>query len=265
MTLTGSPETRHGPIGRVLLVCMAVILLAGCASKPPPLRTSGPTASLADLVGSWEIDYKNTEDPQSKLAYLYEIAQSQYEQAQRMQTEMPQASQSAMKAVNDLQGVVRLGKLAKDEVTHSTVLTISQSDGLITIKRSHDYALVCDFLAPVSELKIGQESCGFDQNGRLVFEAMLPEGLTVINRFALAQQGTSDDDKRLLVQTIFASNKYSKPFVLNRVYMMFPPGAGMYKCQFTLEKKKSCWLGNDQGKDQDNNQASDPPDSDSTQ
>ena len=87
------------------------------------------------------------------------------------------------------------------------------------------------------------ESCGFDNRGRLVFEAMLPEGLTVINRFSLSRDDGSDDDKRLYASLILSSNRFSKPFVLNRVYVSFPQGKGMYKCEFTLEKKNTCWLG----------------------
>jgi len=76
-----------------------------------------------------------------------------------------------------------------------------------------------------------------------VFEARLPEGLTVINRYSLSTGDQSDDDKRLYASLILRSNKFARPFILNRVYMQFPPGEGMYKCQYTLEKKETCWLG----------------------
>ncbi|HKI75263.1 MAG TPA: hypothetical protein VJ998_11480, partial [Pseudomonadales bacterium] len=188
------------------------------------------------------IDYQHTEDPQAELQYLYDITQSQLQQDQ-LQTAAGRDGNNALQAVRGLQGILKLSGLASDELTHSTVLTISESDGLVTIKRSHDYSLTCDFLAPVSELKIGQESCGFDVHGRLVFEAMLPEGLTVTNRFSLSQDDGVKDDKRLFASLILSSKKFPKPFILNRVYMSFPPGEGMYKCEFTLEKKKSCWLG----------------------
>ena len=154
----------------------------------------------------------------------------------------------ALTALQGIRGIIKLSTLASDELTHSTVLTISQTDGVITIKRSNDYSLTCDFLAPVNELKIGQESCGLDKDGRLVFETLLPEGLTIINRFSLSGDDKSDDDKRLQVSMMLFSNKFPQPFILNRVYMLFPPGEGMYKCEFTLEKKKSCWLGQDGSK-----------------
>jgi hypothetical protein len=222
---------------------IAVLALAGCASRRlPPLHTGDPATKLADLMGSWEIDYKHTEDPRSELQYLYDITRSQLEQRQ-LQAQDGRDPRQGSRALRDLQGIIRLSTLASDEITHSTVLTISQSDGLVTIKRSNDYSLTCDFLAPVSELKIGQESCGFDDRGRLVFEAMLPEGLMVINRFSLSRDNGSEDDKRLYASLILSSDKLAKPFVLNRVYMSFPPGKSMYKCELTLEKKKTCWLG----------------------
>ena len=224
---------------------MVIVLLTGCAtSSGPKLHTGGVSSKkLADMVGSWEIDYKNTDDPQVDLQYLYDITRSQLEQ-DRMNPDFNPQGNAALRDIRALQGVLKLSQLASDELTHSTVLTITDSDGLVTIKRSHDYSLTCDFLAPVSQLRIGQESCGFDDKGRLVFEALLPQGLTVINRFTLTRDDGTPDDRRLNASLILSSQRFEKPFVLNRVYMPFPPGTGsQYKCKFTLEHKKTCWLG----------------------
>lgn len=227
-----------------ILCWITLLLLAGCAttSRQPKLHTGDPSKKLADMVGSWEIDYKHTDDPEVDLAYLYDIARSQMEQDRLSPNFDPRGNVAAADR-QALFGIIKLSSLAKDEIHHGTILTITDSDGLVTIKRSHDYSLVCDFLAPVSELKIGQQSCGFDDKGRLVFEALLPQGLTVINRFTLTRDDATPDDRRLDASLILSSKKFPKPFVLNRVYMSFPPGSGsLYKCKFTLEHKKTCWL-----------------------
>lgn len=241
MMANGRGSTVHKQFFSALIL---VLSLAGCASQQlAPLRTGGPSAQLSALDGSWEIDYKHTEDAQAKLGYLYEIAKSQIQQ-DRLQSEAGGPGRTGISsAVRGLQGIIKLSHLAADEVTHSTILTINEADGLITIKRSHDYSLTCDFLAPVSDLKVGQQSCGFDEQGRLVFEALLPEGLTVINRFSLSSGDGAADDKRLYASLILSSSKFPAPFVLNRVYMLFTPGKGMYRCKFTLEHKKTCWYG----------------------
>ena len=59
--------------------------------------------------------------------------------------------------------MIQLGSLA-DASSQSTVLTIDQTEEYIAIKRSGDYALTCDFLAPVNTSAIGQDSCGLDSN-----------------------------------------------------------------------------------------------------
>ena len=230
----------------LLVAALCVGLLTNCAGTAPtanPPRELKP-ASLADFSGSWEIDYANTEDPMERLRYLYEIARSQYDQAQRMRDDRRGARPVDTSALRDLEGVMKLGTLA-DAVTQSTILTIDQSDDHISIKRSGDYALTCDFLAPINALAIGQESCGLDGDGQLVFAARLPEGLTVINRYSLAKGSQTFENKRLMVSTTLRSDKLSQPFNLNRVYMLFPPGEGQYECAYTIGKKKTCRLGTD--------------------
>ena len=223
------------------LLCIAV--LTSCASKTrevPKLKV----APLADFSGSWEIDYEHTENPQDRLSYLYEIAQSQFDQQQKMKRDRDGARPATGNSLRDLSAVIQLGTLA-DASTQSTVLTIDQSIDHISVKRSGDYALTCDFLAPVNDLAIGQESCGLDSNGHLVFATQLPEGLTVINRYSLAKGGQTLTSKRLMVSTTLVSAKIGQSFSLNRVYMLFPPGKGLYACEYTLEKKKVCRLRQD--------------------
>ena len=223
------------------LLCIAV--LTSCASKTrevPALKI----APLADFSGSWEIDYEHTENPQDRLSYLYEIAQSQFEQQQKMKTDRDGARPASGNSLRDLSAVIKLGTLA-DASTQSTVLTIDQSLDYISVKRSGDYALTCDFLAPANDLAIGQESCGLDSNGQLVFATQLPEGLTVINRYSLATGSQTFESKRLMVSTTLVSAKMGQSFSLNRVYRLFPPGKGLYACEYTLEKKKVCRLRQD--------------------
>ncbi|MEJ6593295.1 MAG: hypothetical protein QNL99_15050 [SAR86 cluster bacterium] len=223
------------------LLCIAV--LTSCASKTrevPALKI----APLADFSGSWEIDYEHTENPQDRLSYLYEIAQSQFEQQQKMKTDRDGARPASGNSLRDLSAVIKLGTLA-DASTQSTVLTIDQSLDYISVKRSGDYALTCDFLAPANDLAIGQESCGLDSNGQLVFATQLPEGLTVINRYSLARGSQTFESKRLMVSTTLVSAKMGQSFSLNRVYRLFPPGKGLYACEYTLEKKKVCRLRQD--------------------
>jgi hypothetical protein len=223
-------------------LALATLVVAGCSSQPAPLPAVAPATQLMDFSGAWEIDYDLTENPQDKLRYLYEIAQSQYDQQQKARADRDGVRPASSRALNDLQGVIQLGTLV-DAVTRSTILTINQDQDYIAIKRSGDYALTCDFLAPQLNLQIGVETCGLDAQGRLVFATRLPEGLTVVNRVSLTDYDGTADNKRLYVSTSMRSEVLGQSYSLNRVYRLFAPGEGLYECEFTLAKKKSCRLG----------------------
>lgn len=139
--------------------------------------------------------------------------------------------------INSLQGVIDLGRLT-EMISRSTVLNIEQSLDDIVVQREGNFALTCDFFADRQSVSIlGQESCGW-QGDQLVFEVSLPEGLRVRHRLVLSGNG-----KRLNIATTVSSNTIKQLFTLNRVYMPFEPGKGMYECEYTLAKKKTCRLG----------------------
>ncbi|MCB1646490.1 MAG: hypothetical protein KDI36_13610 [Pseudomonadales bacterium] len=236
---------NHQPVRhlRCLLPALFLLLLSACKSDEPPPNTDKPAVSLADLSGHWEIDYKLSENPEQKLMYLYDITRSQMEQLERAaQQGQPQSPSTALR---DLQGIIKLSSLT-DEWKQSTVLDIEQQEDMIVIKRSENYALTCDFLTPMEALGVGQESCGFDSDGNLVFQARLPEGLTLVNVFSLAPGSSSGDGRRLYSSSRLYSRKFRQPFVLNRVFMPYDKGQGQYRCEYSLEKKETCWLGTDE-------------------
>jgi hypothetical protein len=254
MTLTSplasSFKARHSAMRNAITAgLLSFVMLTGCTNQQPEVP-SLKSAPLADFSGSWEIDYEHTENPQDRLSYLYEIAHSQYEQQQKMKSDRNGARPAKGSALQDLSAVIQLGSLA-DASSQSTVLTIDQTEEYIAIKRSGDYALTCDFLAPVNTSAIGQESCGLDSNGQLVFATQLPEGLTVINRYSLAKGSQTIESKRLMFSTTLVSSRLGQSFSLNRVYMLFPPGEGLYACEYSLEKKKVCRLSREEAERRD--------------
>ena len=184
-----------------------------------------------------------TESPREKIRWLYEVAKSQIEQrriSQERAKNQNRALGQNIGAINDLQAVIGLGTLV-DAISRSTVLDIEQdSDGII-IKRNGDYALTCDFAeSAVQTNNLGSEFCRFNLSGQLVVAVGLPEGLFLVNRLVMSADGT-----RLNVATTLKSSKMSQEFTLNRVYMPFEPGEGLYECKYTLKDKKTCWLGNE--------------------
>lgn len=216
------------------------LLLSACASEQLVLSPESP--HVVDFSGFWELDYELTENPNDKLRYLYEVTRSQLlrQQAARRDTarsgRMPSGLVSSS-AINVLQGIIGLGKLA-EKISGSTVLTIDQSSGNVVVRRQGDFALTCDFLTDRhTESNLGNESCGW-QGDQLIFNVSLPEGLNVNHRLVLSANG-----KRLNVATTVSSSEINQLFTLNRVYLPFEPGKGMYDCEYTLAKKKTCKLG----------------------
>ena len=216
------------------VLLLSVLLLGACSSTTKqPLELS--PQNMPDISGSWELDYELSENANDKLQYLYEVTRSHYQQRQAMRQD--QSPARAFAAMADLQGVIDLGRLT-DLITRTSVLTIDQTAADIVVERENDFALICDFLkTEVTGNDLGKEICGWHE-GQLIFHVQLPDGLTVNHRLVLSQNG-----ERLNVATTVSSNRISQPFTLNRVYMPFEPGEGMFDCEYTLARKKTCRLG----------------------
>ena len=187
-----------------------------------------------DFSGSWELDYQLSDHPSEKIRYLYAQARSKAKRAaQRAQN----SGRYVDPKVFNVQSVIGLGRLA-EQIAQATVLTIAQENDHIVIKRNNDYALVCDFDAMGwKKTVIGAEGCKWNED-QLLFQADLPNGLRVFYRFSI-----SDDRSKINVATTVAVVGTSYPFTLNRVYMPFEPGKGMYDCEYTIANQTSCTLG----------------------
>lgn len=220
------------------LLLSVAVWLSACSSTPAPqLPTKGTAVNLS---GAWEVDFKRTENAQEKLLFLYEIASSQIRQEQRRRDNTQDSlmnRQVVQQAIDDLNGLIKLGTLA-DSMNRSTVLRVEQGTDYIVIKRDDDFSLTCELGVDAPSLAFGQEWCGFDKNGQLIFISRLPEGLDIVHRFMLSANG-----EQLSVATSVKTPALSDAYTINRVYMPFEEGSSLYNCEFTLEKKKTCSLG----------------------
>jgi hypothetical protein len=218
------------------------LLLSACASAQPQMVLSTESPHIVNFSGNWELDYELSENPNDKLRYLYEVTRSQLLQQQAAQrdstrTGRPPSGGISSSAINTLQGVIGLGQLA-EKITTSNVLIIDQSSETIAVQRDAGFALTCDFFSEImANNPLGHESCGW-QGDHLIFNVSLPEGLNVNHRLILSGNGD-----RLSVSTTVSSSRLRQPFTLNRVFMPFEPGQGLYDCEYTLAKKKTCRLG----------------------
>lgn len=187
-----------------------------------------------DFSGSWELDYQLSDHTNEKIRWLYIQAKAEAEkQVERARRDRyfrmdPQYA--------NFQAVIGLGRLA-EKIAQATVLTIEHADDHIVINRNDDFALICDFkdTEPV-ESPFGREACGWDRD-QLLFELALPDGLRVLHRLSLAP-----DKRRMNIATTVRIDGIVYPFTLNRVYMPFEPGEGMFNCEYTIASQTTCTL-----------------------
>ena len=214
-------------------------MLCGCASQPEIPRQAPVSGKAVDLSGNWEVDFKLTENSQEKLLFLYEIATSQIRQQQSRRDSRETIAGRAMvqQSIDDLGDLIKLGTLA-DSMQRSNVLRIEQGTDYVLIKREDDFALNCELGLNTPDLSSGQEWCGFDNQGKLIFVSRLPHGLDIVHEFQL-----SADTTRLSATTTVRTPALPEAYSVNRIYMPFEQGSSLYNCEFTLAKKKTCWLG----------------------
>jgi len=137
---------------------------------------------------------------------------------------------------NDGEAILGMVRLA-DQITQSPLLQIQQDSREIRVRREGDFDLTCEFrpgeLHQV-ETPFGTEICGWDAH-QLVFQLLLPDGLRIRHVMTLGAAG-----QKLNIATTVKSGQVSFPFLLNRVYNRFEPGAAGYHCEITLSRGKVC-------------------------
>jgi hypothetical protein len=187
-----------------------------------------------DYSGSWELDYQLSDHSSDKIRRLYVQARAKAERAM----ERAQRNRNFIDPqLFNINSVIGLGRLA-EKIAQATVLTITQKADHIVIERDDDFSLVCDFNdIGIKQSAIGVEGCEW-QEDQLTFQIALPDGLNVFHRLSIAA-----DRSRLNVATTVSISGMAYPFTLNRVYMPFEPGEGLYNCEFTVANQTSCTLG----------------------
>jgi len=186
-----------------------------------------------DFSGHWELDYQLSDHPQEKIRSMYVQARSQ---AKRLAERAQNSGRYVDPQIFNYQSIIGLGRLT-EKIAKATVLDITQEGDHVVIRRNDDYALVCDFTdLGFKQSAIGIEGCAW-QEDQLTFQVALPEGLNVLHRLSIAA-----DRSRLNIATTVVVDGIRYPFTLNRVYMPYEPGEGLYDCEYTIATQTTCTL-----------------------
>ena len=224
---------------RIPLPLIPCLLLAACGSQPK-VNTTTPAfdeAMPVNFAGSWERDYSRGDDIGGVLnGIFYELHRRAAQRASddpRLGGLQPSISKREVSAITAL---ARLAEL----ITRPDVLTIAQNPYEISIVRKDDFTMLCEFyggIAKATTSDYGTEVCGWDGD-QLVSHLILPDGLSVIHRFALSPGGNN-----MRVTTTVSSGATRMPFTVNRYYMQFEAPTSDFNCIETLSMKRVCSTG----------------------
>jgi len=216
---------------------VAVLLLGSCFNVQRASLESEPHPQV-DFSGSWQLDYRLSEDLYAKIETLQRIAISNAQSAAASASVGHRGPAITVNnyPVNNVRAIVSLGQMA-DVISRTTVLEIEQSGEEIEITRKDDFPLTCSFYGgsavPIEDA-LGAELCGWDYH-QLVFRIDLPDGFRIHHRLTLAPEGD-----KLNIATTVQSRSLPQPFTLNRVYQRFVPLPSEFECETTVSKGKSC-------------------------
>jgi hypothetical protein len=212
------------------------LLLAGCV-KSHHIALESESHPQVDFTGSWQLDYRLSEDLYEKIETLQRIAISN---AQSRAVPVPGSRGPVImvnqRPVNTIRAIFSLGQMA-DLMSRTTVLEIDQNSEQIEISRKDEFPLTCSFYGgtavPIADA-LGTELCGWDYH-QLIFRIDLPDGFIIHHRITLAPEGD-----KLNIATTVRSRNLPQPFTLNRVYQKFVPLPSEFECETTVSKGKSC-------------------------
>jgi hypothetical protein len=229
-----SPSPKLVPL---LMTLLSAVLLLACSSSERKLE--GQAGSEVDFSGSWEMDYSQSDNIQTKLDSMVRDLRRQAERRNRAAGGTNQGpAASLMVGGGGLNGESIMGVAQMAElITRSPLLEIEQDEAGIKVKREESFALGCEFHPGqfhTVETPFGTESCGWLDH-QLVFRIVLPEGLSIQHVMTLGPQG-----QRLNIATTVISDQVAYPFTLNRVFNRFVPGSRGYRCTQTISRGRVC-------------------------
>jgi hypothetical protein len=227
------------PIKIIVLLLTSCLLLVSCSSggggRPKKVVLQGQSSAAVDFSGSWEMDYAQSDNIQTKLDTMVRELQRQAERRSQggNQGAIMVGGSSGPNSAPSIIGLARMSDL----ITRSPLLKIKQSEHEIKVKREENFALTCEFYAgqfQSVETPLGTEICGWNGH-QFVFKILLPDGLSIQHVMTMASSGG-----KLNIATTVVSDQVSYPFTLNRVYNHFVPGRSGFSCKMTLTKGRVC-------------------------
>ena len=209
----------------------ACLLLLGLL---PSLLRANDAPEFSEFLGHWEVDFAASEASNDKLRYLYDVTLSDHQR--RLASGQNRIGETPFQAIDDLRGLVNLGRLG-EQITRTSVLNVRMQGNTLYVDRDDNFSLRCEVGGLAEETEnLGYSRCRMSDRA-LVFWLGLPGGFGIEHRLILSERGD-----RLSIATTVAADGVSQAFSVSRVYQPFEPVTEGIQCQYTLGKGKVCTL-----------------------
>lgn len=185
-----------------------------------------------NFEGSWQKDYRRSDDVEQKLNLTLASLRRQYERAQARGGDTTIASAQTRNSGTSIVDLARFAEL----ISRHNDIYITQTDDEVRIIRDGEADLVChtddEFIRSDSG-RLGSEACGWSGD-QLLFQINLPGSISVLYRFSV-----SDDRDDLNLQKRISSGDYMA-FDLEEFFTRYEAMTNEYRCIQTLTRGRVC-------------------------
>ena len=116
----------------------ACLLLLGLL---PSLLRANDAPEFSEFLGHWEVDFAASEAPNDKLRYLYDVTLSDHQR--RLASGQNRIGETPFQAIDDLRGLVNLGRLG-EQITRTAVLNVRMQGNTLYVDRDDNFSLRCE-------------------------------------------------------------------------------------------------------------------------
>jgi len=202
---------------------------------PPPVAPPAPPRP--QFGGAWEKDFARSDRWEDELTRRLDQLRRDAERGYQLETRRVQAAPMGNRRSRSGANIVELAQLT-GFINRQTTLRIQQSAVEIRIERTGDADLVCSTLENITyswEDITGEEVCGWE-GGQLLFSINLPEGVQILHRFSLADNGQ-------WLNMATTTSSASATFTQIQFFYRYDAPSENYTCIQTISRGNTCSLG----------------------
>ncbi|MCC5887098.1 MAG: hypothetical protein JJT88_11755 [Gammaproteobacteria bacterium] len=227
------PAVLIGSAGLLWVLALAPLASASETAAPAAQDQRVQNTILRpNFTGHWEQDYARSDRWDDELYRTVNELQREALLRHQRGDGGPWVLGNARRQARSVMAKARLA----DMVTGQGAFEIVQTREQVRIERAGDAPLICSTITDRQETfdsVHGRESCAWERQ-QLLFEVVLPEGVTIEHRFSLDPGG---DAMSVLTRV---SSRDAPPFALRQFYQRYDKSTASFRCVQTLSRGQVC-------------------------